>query len=256
MNGTKDIHAGVEMIWLIKGEATFMTEKLCNEVKENTLIIVPPRTFHQFSFKKGSKFKYVTINMREYNDERNYLLQGLDDALVFTDENLPYIVTLKKITKILCDENDNIDVKTWLYCTVIAMIAEMRIREDCFKQKELSGNHSALIADVLKYIEENMFTEITVAAIAEAMNVSTSTLFHSFKNELGVSVYKYLMQKRLILASQLIDNGERPTEIYYRCGFKDYPNFFRAYRSMFGITPTGKVSKRKVPPKPIVPTKR
>lgn len=256
MNGVKDIHPGVEVIWLIKGKATFMTEKLCIEVNDDTLIIIPPRTFHQFSCKKGSQFKYVTINMKEYSDERNYLLQGLDDAVVFSNRKIPYFETLKKITSVLCEEEETLEVRTYLHCTTMAMFAEMRIREDCFRQKELSGNHSALITDVLKYIEENMFAEITVNAIAEAMSVSTSTLFHSFKKEMGVSVYKYLMQKRLILASKLIDDGERPTEIYYKCGFKDYPNFFRAYRRMFGITPTGKVSNRKVPLKPVKPTKR
>lgn len=256
LNGEKDIHTGVEVVWLIKGSATFMTEKHCEDVSDGTLIIIPSRTFHQFKCEKKDYFTFITINVREYNDERNYLLQGMGEAFVFTDGNSPYIDIIKKIEKVLREKEDSLDVKTWLYCTCMAMFAQMRFSGDYFGQENLSGSHSPLIADVLAYIEANLLSDITVNDIADNMCVSASTLFHSFKKEMGISVYKYLVQKRLILAAKLIDEGERPTEIYYKCGFKDYPNFFRAYRNMFGITPAGKVSNRKVPPKPIKPAKR
>lgn len=247
------IHTGIEIIWLINGSTKFTTA-LCNEtVGDGTLIIIPPRIMHRLDCEKEGKCKYVTINVREYTDERIYLLENMEREVIFTDAEHPYIKTLREITEVLREKDESIEVKTWLYCTCLAMFARMRMNGDCFGRSERMENHSVFIKTALDYIETHLTDDINVNSIANTLNVSNSTLTHSFKKEVGVSVYKYLTQKRLILASGMLANGIRPTEVYHKCGFKDYPNFYRLYRQMFGITPTGKVSKSEPPTKTIKP---
>jgi AraC-like DNA-binding protein len=45
--------------------------------------------------------------------------------------------------------------------------------------------------------------------------------------------------KRLGLARQEIARGGHPEEAAYSAGFKDYSNFFRAYKSFYGSSPSG-----------------
>ena len=53
----------------------------------------------------------------------------------------------------------------------------------------------------------------------------------------GTSVYRYLMQQRLHAVCELLERGTVPNEAYLLCGFKDYANFYRAFRSAYGQSP-------------------
>jgi len=73
--------------------------------------------------------------------------------------------------------------------------------------------------------------------LQKKMCVSTPTLFQHFKNELGVSIHKYITEKRMIYARKLIYSGENPTNIFEKCGFSDYSTFYKAYKKMFSVSP-------------------
>ena len=70
------------------------------------------------------------------------------------------------------------------------------------------------------------------------MNVSEATLFKCFKKNLGISVYKYILEKRLLMAHKLIRSNKNPTKIYLECGYTDYPAFYKGYVKMFGHSPS------------------
>ena len=57
---------------------------------------------------------------------------------------------------------------------------------------------------------------------------------HQPRNMTGTSVYRYLMQQRLHAVCELLEQGTVPNEAYLLCDFKDYANFYRAFRSAYG----------------------
>ena len=70
--------------------------------------------------------------------------------------------------------------------------------------------------------------------LAEQFFVSKYHLMHEFSQKTGTSVYRYLMQQRLHAVCELLEQGTVPNEAYLLCGFKDYANFYRAFRSAYG----------------------
>ena len=62
-----------------------------------------------------------------------------------------------------------------------------------------------------------------------------------FHREMGLTIYNYLTQRRLLHARDLMGQGMRATEACYRSGFRSYSSFTRAYRTHFGTTPTGRM---------------
>lgn len=60
---------------------------------------------------------------------------------------------------------------------------------------------------------------------------------HEFSQKTGTSVYRYLMQQWLHAVCELLEQGTVPNEAYLLCGFKDYANFYRAFRSAYGQSP-------------------
>ncbi len=93
------------------------------------------------------------------------------------------------------------------------------------------------VDEILRYINTHLDQDLTIDRLAEQFFLSRSYLMHCFRSETGYTVHNYILQKRLLFASDLIRGGIPITEACYRCGFKDYSTFSRAYRKLFGASP-------------------
>lgn len=87
------------------------------------------------------------------------------------------------------------------------------------------------------YINQHYADSLTIDQLAEQFFVSKYHLMHEFSQKTGASVYRYLMQQRLHAVCELLEQGTVPNEAYLLCGFKDYANFYRAFRSAYGQSP-------------------
>ena len=96
------------------------------------------------------------------------------------------------------------------------------------------------ILDILQYINDNINSELSIDSIAEKFYISKFHMMRSFRAETGYTVHNYITNKRLLNARQLISSGEAATEVCYKCGFRDYSTFSRAYRKMFDESPAGR----------------
>ena len=44
--------------------------------------------------------------------------------------------------------------------------------------------------------------------------------------------------KRLLIAKQMLSTGISPGVVYSNCGFSDYANFYRAFKTQYGVSPS------------------
>ena len=94
-----------------------------------------------------------------------------------------------------------------------------------------------LLDRITAYVEKNYAAHITVDDLARQFYVSNSTVSHLFKQKMGVSVYRYITQRRLIAAKTLIGRKLPLEEISRQVGFSDYSTFYRAFKQEYGISP-------------------
>ena len=104
-------------------------------------------------------------------------------------------------------------------------------------------NSSREIIDIVKYINNHLSEELSLDIICDRFFISKSHINRKFKKVIGSTVWEYINIKRLLLAKELLHNGISPTNVYLKCGFKDYCTFFRAYKAKFGVSPKSSMHK-------------
>ena len=94
-----------------------------------------------------------------------------------------------------------------------------------------------LLETILDYIQSNLCDKLSVAGTARHFHISQSTLTHLFHQEMGISFYRCVTQRRLAEAKNLIAQGLPMEQIGLRVGFQEYSAFYRAFKAEFGISP-------------------
>lgn len=88
-------------------------------------------------------------------------------------------------------------------------------------------------------IESNMYEALSIEEIAFLCNMSLSTFKRRFIKEYGMSPGKWLQDKRLQRAKDLIESGQRtPSDIYMELGYNNLSNFSAAFKKKFKINPS------------------
>ncbi len=78
----------------------------------------------------------------------------------------------------------------------------------------------------------------SVEELAGGVGLSTSRLAHLFRDEAGMSIQSYLVERRLQMAAMLIvQSDERISQIAYRVGFNDVSNFNHSFKRRFAMSP-------------------
>ena len=119
------------------------------------------------------------------------------------------------------------------YCGLLAVTADYIENNDL-----LSGPEQSLGQLAKNYIRNDLAQKITLSELSYRLGCSTVTLTTRFKEEFGITVMEYVMQKRMSLARQLLrENAWSVAQIAEKCGFSDPEYFSKCFKRYFGLPP-------------------
>ena len=91
---------------------------------------------------------------------------------------------------------------------------------------------------VVRYIEENFASAITLAEVAKSAHLSVSRLAHLFKEQMGVTIVDYITSVRIEQAKELLlTTNKNCTEICFESGYNNQSYFTRTFKDCVGMTP-------------------
>ena len=91
---------------------------------------------------------------------------------------------------------------------------------------------------MIGYINENLADSLSLDNLAGRFYISKFYLSRRFKQFTGLTIYQYIMKKRLITARNMLRAGTPVTVSCLQCGFNDYSNFLKAFKREFGENPS------------------
>ncbi|KHD36079.1 AraC family transcriptional regulator [Clostridium acetobutylicum] len=241
-------HDFYEFYFFISGDVTYLIEGKSYCLNSGNIVLINSRELHQ-----------AIINSQRENYERIVLwisrvfLQKLSSNEI--DLSLCFESNKKKnvliadfeqekniraiLNKIISLENYKGMGYELLYKAYITelMVNIYNLEFNGDTQLSVDTKKSNLIDEIIEYITLNIEEDITIDKIAEKFYLSKFHLSREFKKYTGTTIHRYIIQKKLIQAKELILKDISITDVYKKCGFGDYSNFFRAFKNEYKITP-------------------
>jgi AraC-like DNA-binding protein len=119
---------------------------------------------------------------------------------------------------------------------IVSLLSEIPFLEENYTLEPASADQRVL--GVLEYLGKHLREKISLEDLARRFNVSKNYLNILFREATGTTVNHYIRIKRLGFARQEIQQGAHAEEAAYNVGFRDYSNFFKAYKSFYGSAPS------------------
>src|SRR5512144_3022538 len=107
-----------------------------------------------------------------------------------------------------------------------------------FRNSGYVGPMDRRIRRVRSVLDEQYRDPPSVRDLAILVGLSASRLAHLFRDEVGMSIRSYVVERRLTMAALLIvQTDERISQNAYSVGFNDVSNFNHSFKRRFGMSP-------------------
>ena len=232
----KEFHLYHEIILFLGGKAELITERVKASLTPNTLIIIPKETYHQLVIEGEQNDYYRCVFQFTQEEVSEELIKDAMGEVVLADIDKSISGLFHRATE-LTDRPEAPFLKEMLCATLVLILCEIRAKKGAnIAVERLDDN----IRRAIEYISDHLTENITLKDVSKALNISLSSLMHTFKKNMKISPHQYILKKRLILAHMKIASGEPATSVALDCGFGDYSGFYRQYKKMFDSSPTAK----------------
>lgn len=247
--GFKELHHHdfYEILYIKKGKFKFIVDEKRYDISPGDMIIISPSTLHVLEQMPSDYCERVVINVGE-NYIKKLSTEQTDLLNIFKkiDESKNYRITFKNEVRkkldnyleiLLSTQGSNEYGKDLLYkIKFTQLLLLINTNHESNEDNEIFYENITT-SKTIEFITKNLNKPLTIDDIANHLNLSPSTISHTFKEQTGMSIYKYITKKKMILAKKLIKENYSFNEIYQLCGFNDYTSFFRCFKKEFNITP-------------------
>lgn len=243
-------HDFYEIYFLISGDVTYTIESRQYRVMPGDILLISPRELHQICVRPemSAYERYVLwIDpklLQQYSTTLTDLTRHLDPNPPARSNLLRIKPEQASMVKYLLDqlwqesESQNYGSDLLQQSLIIQLLVIInRMASKNSSQMETETHSSRAVSAVVDYVNLHYSEPLSLEQLAELVYVSKYHLSHEFNRLVGTSVYRYIQKKRLMIARQLLAQGQRPNEVYSACGFSDYAGFYRAFRNEYGISP-------------------
>ena len=232
----QEMHPYHELFLFLGGDAEFISDQGKEKLRPMTTVVIPRGSFHQFVV-HGPEAEYTRCVL---NFDRVAEL----DELIECKLGQVYLTRNEKVAQLfwqmhpLAEAEDRPEARILLKALFAQLLVSL-----CEDEAPDPIAFHPLTVSAIAYIAERPGKRIRLDRLAAALHASPSRLSHVFKADVRISLSRYMLEKRLILAHQMIVMGSTPQQAAWACGFEDYSSFYRQYRKMFGLCPSASFSK-------------
>ena len=244
-------HDFSKIVILIDGDLTYYIEGKAYILKPWDILFINKNEIHKPVINPNKYYERIVIwlnpdFMAKYAQGNNNLLKCFEVAIKNNYNllrlNIKSIEIIKNIIQDIqsCDNSNEFGseiLKESLFVQLMVLMNRLFLNSN--KNRDLEDiQYDKTIEGVLNYINSNLENDLSIDTIASNFFISKYYLMRKFKSQIGSSIHNYIIQKRLILAKSLISEGLTMSNVCSKCGFNDYSSFVRAFKKVYGVSPS------------------
>lgn len=245
-------HDYFEFYFYLEGDITFAVGDQTMVLADQEFIMIPPGVLHRADVHpSGKSYRrivfWVSPDFLTYSITlcpsirylHSYLTgEGQKDLLFRTDQ-----ITYSAITGIILQMleaklDSGFGSSDLLRLNATSLLLYLSTYIHRLKNPSEVRKEEQLYQAVMAYISQHLRDNLSLDALSGIFYVSKYHIAHTFKDNLGISVHQYILKQRLEASRKEIASGGSISNICSLCGFSDYPNFYRAFRKEYGISPS------------------
>ena len=233
-NNARHVHPYYELMYIEDGELEFVVENKRYFLEKGDVLVIKPGQYHYARQLFRAPYARFCLGFSpEFIFDRKFAENLSDRGEKFSvDSDSSFNLLIYSLKNMANKETSHDEV---LFKGVMDSLL-ICLEETAPDENGISTANSNF-QKILDYISKNLATINEVDDIAKALFLSRSYVMHLFKSELRVGVMQYVRNKKIMLAHKMLKKGAKPTEVYSKCGFSNYPSFYRAYTAYFGFSP-------------------
>ena len=238
------VHNNNELFLFVSGKATYLVEGNEYPLSPGSLILLRGAESHAINFLADGPYERYAINFS------SALLSSIDPELrllapfynrplgvgnLYTPDELPCESAISRFAAMCKEPSDSYEAKISILSNLLPLLSDL-----CHAQNSRSNESKTkkeISSDMVNYINEHLFEELSVPMIANHFYMSASQAERIFKKATHSSVWRYVVVKRLAAARSKIEAGASAYTACNECGFGDYSAFYRAYVKEYKIPP-------------------
>lgn len=234
-------HPYYEVLFVIKGSVQLNIEGYTAVLYENSGIIIEPLKYHIVT---GNQTDYHRLILWFEDQDVPEGMRALfaDNAKISSVFASPDLTELFQRYIMVLEKNDSayLALQNAIFIEIVyALSLDQR------NPLSLSGNKADnRLRRIIDYVDRNLTKELRLADIAAAVYMSESAVCHLFKDEMKTSLKKYIIEKKMMYARSLIQQGINPGAAAISCGYKNYASFYKMFCKIVKKSPTEVILQR------------
>jgi AraC-like DNA-binding protein len=243
-------HPFYEIIFVLQGYCNYLIKDKFYRAEKGNIILIPPGVVHQVVWSEEKDVIYERYVLWVTSEFFNccHLIDG-QAYYAFercTQENnfvlkMP-IVTATGLECVLLQlqqelENNKLNREMCKFSLGLGFMTHLNRTYYNLEIKGVETTQDNLLGAVVSYVDTHLEEKISIEGLAKDLHISKTVISRICKRKLGVSLYQFVIQRRLLVAKNKILEGEEITKAWENTGFSDYSAFFRAFKQHYGLSP-------------------
>ncbi len=233
-------HSGMEIIYMENGSSQVFFDNDWHSLPKNSLLFVPVGKLHCCKCYDENADKIVVgFTGKCLDDTRVYkaIPLSLSEHCIIKDlQNTPVPALLRDLHSYACKKGHSNELRA-----KSCILNVFSFFLDYWNSLGVDVNNSSkqsLENEIIKYIEEHYFEQLSPYDVARNLHVSYSSLAKKIKELNGYGFNKTLNKIRVEEAKKmLVTTNKNVTEISIECGFYNVCYFIKTFKTFTGTTP-------------------
>lgn len=221
--------------YCIKGEGIFQVQGQVQHIYPGDIFMIPPHTPNKYFPIPENPWCYRWVGVRGNALEEVLKDCGLTRETFFIHHqvNAELEGYFEKIYEACKEKQDLKALGNLYYLLDYLKNIHQKTSGPILSQSEIHFNQ------LLRYIHQNYFHDISVASMAADNNIDRTYIFKLFKKYQHTSPSQYLLEYRLNKACMLLRKTSLSiTDISFTVGFQNAPYFSKQFTKQKGVTPS------------------